>query len=486
MIEEISGTMCVIDPGGRVIWANGEFDRWFSRGGRKAVGKGIESLFPGLYRECPKGVVLAYTDDKGLKHFLEARCETTYDENGKDISSLVSFKDVTLLQILLNISVLTMSTTTPGALLDKAIGTISETFGYKTIAALLYSEGYLELAVSRGYSPMLQSLLSRQKVSADERGLAGRSAYTSTVITKEIKGETVSPKLLEESLRMDIRWATTIPLTDPNGVLGVLAFSTSTQPDIDEIDLLKIVCNQITVSLRKIIFEEALVSARNELEMYVDLMCHDITNAIQISLGYLELVEKDVDSMDYGYINCSMNSLHKINRLIGTVRTLRNAPDIKITSVSVKSAVYGAINLLKCNLFVKEKELTINTEGVADISVRANILLRDVIFNLLESTERRVRHQGWISIWTEQTDHECKLILEDNGPGMIENHIPKPGQAIPVGNDHELPGISMYFVYNLIKSYGGTIIVEERVPGHLEQGNRFILLFKCALPDQDS
>ncbi len=480
MIEEISGTMCVIDPGGRVIWANREFDQWFSWDGMKAVGKGIESLFPGLYRECPKGIVLAYTDHKGLKHYLEARCETTYDENGKEISSLISFKDVTLLQILLNISVLTMSTTTPEALLDNAIGTISETFGYRTIAALLYGGGYLELSVSRGYSPMLQSLLSRQKVSADERGLAGRSAYTATVITKEIKAETVSPKLLEESLRLDIRWATTIPLTDPNGLLGVLAFSTSAQPDIDEIDLLKIVCNQITVSLRKILFEEALVSARNELEMYVDLMCHDITNAIQISLGYLELVEKEVGNKDYGYITSSMNSLHKINRLIGTVRTLRNAPGIKITSVSVKSALDGALAMLKCDLFGEEKDVTIDAEGVADLSVRANVLLTDVIFNLLESTTRRIRHQSLIRIWTEQTNHECKLILEDNGPGMVENLIPKPGQAVPVGNMHELPGIGMYFVYNLIKSYGGTIIVEERIPGHLEQGNRVILLFKCA------
>ncbi|WP_424356799.1 GAF domain-containing protein [Methanocella sp. MCL-LM] len=480
MIEEISGTKCVVDPGGRVVWASYEFDRWFSRGSKKAVGKSIESLFPGLYKECPKGVVIPHIDYKGLKHFLEARCETTYDENGKEISSLISFKDVTLLQVLLNISVLTMSTTTPVALLDQAIGAISDTFGYRTIATMLYKDGYLELAVSRGYSPRLQTLFTRQKVSSEERGLAGRSAYTSTVITKEIKEGTVSPKLLEESRRLDIHWATTIPLTDRNGLLGVLAFSTSAPPDTDEIDLLKTVCNQITVSLRKIIFEEALVNARNELELYVDLMCHDITNAIQISLGYMELVESDASTTNYGYVNCSMNALHKINRLIGTVRTLRNAPNVKIKDVSLKNAIDSAVSVLKCSRSAEEKELSIITDNITDIKVRANTLLKDVIYNLLESTVRRIRFHGSIWIRTEQKDHACLLILEDSGPGMIEAPGTKPHTDVPAVSLHETPSINMYFVFSIVKNYGGSMIIEDRIPGELEHGNRVIISLKCS------
>lgn len=484
MIEEISGTKCVVDPGGRVVWASYEFDRWFSRDGKKAVGKSIESLFPGLYKECPKGVVIPHIDYKGLKHFLEARCETTYDENGKEISSLISFKDVTLLQVLLNISVLTMSTTTPVALLDQAIGAISDTFGYRTIAAMLYKDGYLELAVSRGYSPRLQTLFTRQKVSSDERGLAGRSAYTSAVITKEIKEGTVSPKLLEESRRLDIHWATTIPLTDRNGLLGVLAFSTSAPPDTDEIDLLKTVCNQITVSLRKTIFEEALVNARNELELYVDLMCHDITNAIQISLGYMELVESDASTTNYGYVNCSMNALHKINRLIGTVRTLKNAPGMKIKDISLKNAIENAVSVLKCSRSAEEKELTINVDQITDMTIRANTLLKDVIYNVLDSTVRRIRYKGTIWIRTEQKDHECRLVIEDSGPGMMETPGTRPHTEVPAVSLHETPSINMYFVFSIIKNYSGNTTIEDRIPGQLEQGNRVIITLNCSEPER--
>lgn len=479
MIEEIRGTMCVVSPEGRIFWANSEFNQWFSRGGGRASGKNIDEIFPGLYRECPKGGVFSHVDYRGLKHFMEAHCETVFDERGEIVSNLVTLKDVTLLQVLLNISVLTMTTSTPVALLDQAIGAISDTFGYKTIAALLYRDGYLELAVSRGYSPMLQSMLSRQKVSAEERGLAGRSAYASTVITKEIKEGAVSSKLLEESRRLDIHWATTIPLTDRNGLLGVLAFSTSGPPAIEEIDLLKTVCNQITVSLRKIIFEEALVNARNELELYVDLMCHDITNAIQISLGYMELVESEARATDYGYVTCSMNALHKINRLIGTVRTLRSAPAIPLTDMKLKDTVDGAINVLRCNLATEGKEVTIVADQVTDDCVRANTLLKDVVYNLLESTVRRVHYKGTIWLRSERKDPLCMLILEDDGPGMIETPGMMPHKDIPAESLHEIPSISMYFVYSIIKHYGGNVTIEERVPGELERGNRIILTFKC-------
>lgn len=480
MIDEIIGTMCVVDPAGRVIWASSEFDMWFSRDGNKAVGKPIESLFPGLYKECPKGVVIPHIDYRGLKHFLEARCETTNDENGKEISSLISFKDVTLLQVLLNLSVLTMSTSTPVALLDQAIGAISDTFGYRTIAAMLFKDGYLELAVSRGYSPRLQALFTRQKVSPDERGLAGRSAYTSSVITKEIKEGTVSHMLLEESRRLGINWATTIPLLDRNGLLGVIAFSTSSPPGTDEIDLLKTVCNQITVSLRKILFEDALVRARNELELYVDLMCHDITNAIQISLGYMELVESDANTTNYGYVNCSMNALHKINRLIGTVRTLRSAASMKMKDVSLKEAVIGAIHVLRCNRSVQEKEIHIDTDQLSDIAIRANSLLKDVLYNMLESTVRRIRYHGSIWIRAEKNDQGCRLIIEDDGPGMIEVPGMKPHADVPAVSLHETPSINMYFVYSIMKNYGGNITAEDRVPGKIEQGTRMIFTFNCA------
>ncbi|CAJ38021.1 PAS domain-containing protein [Methanocella arvoryzae] len=480
MIAEISGAMCVVDLEGRVIWASHEFDRWFSRDGKRAIGKTIDSLVPGLYKECPKSVVISHVDYNGLKHFLEARCETTYDDEGKEISSLISFKDVTLLQLLLNISVLTMSTSTPVALLDQAIGAISDTFGYKTIAAMLYKDGFLELAVSRGYSPRLQNLFTRQKVSPEERGLAGRSAYTLKVITKEIKEGTVSPKLLEESRRLDIRWATTIPLTDRDGLLGVLAFSTSTPPATDEIDLLKTVCNQITVSLRKILFEEALVKARNELELYVDLMCHDITNAIQISLGYLELVESDASTTNYGYVSCSMNALHKINRLIGTVRTLRSAPGMMLKDVNLKDAVKSAVTVIKCSRSAEEKGVSIDIDNVSDLTVRANNLLKDVIYNLIDATVRRVRYRGSIWIRTEQKNHDCRLIIEDSGPGMIEMPGTRPHAEVPAVSLHETPSISMYFVFSVVKNYGGTVEIESRVQGELEQGNRVIISLKCA------
>ena len=480
MIREIGNATCVIDPSGKVVWTNTEFTRWFKHNDDALAGRNIEEILPGLYKECTKGVILPFVDKHGLKHYIEARCDNINDKSGNLISISINIKDVTLLQVLLNISVLTTVTNAPQNLLEQAIGSISDTFGYRTIAALLLKDGYLELAASRGYSPMLQSMLSKQQISPDERGLAGRSAFHNSVITRQIKTGTVMPKLLKESRRLGIHWATTLPLSDRNGVIGVIAFSTSSPPDIDEIDLIKAVCNQITVSMRKILFEEQLINARRELELYVDLMCHDITNSIHIAMGYMELIEKEAVTADYEHTSCAISALHKMNRLIDNVRALRTAPGISMTSMPLLDSINGVLADIYCELNVSGKEIAIDLQIDREIYVIANLMLKDVIRNLLESTVRRLHNRGKITIRASTVDGMCNLHIEDTGPGTLK--------AIDLQHDTEVyrPGLSnsgtigLYFVKQMIKGYRGQISFEERVPGQLELGNKVTVSFRLA------
>jgi sensor histidine kinase regulating citrate/malate metabolism len=151
-----------------------------------------------------------------------------------------------------------------------------------------------------------------------------------------------------------------------------------------------------------------------------------------------------------------------------------------LTDINLKEIVDSAVKVLKCNMATEEKKITIVADQVTDEYVRANTLLKDVIDNLLESTIRRVHYNGTIWLSSKRNDPLCMLILEDNGPGMIETPGMTPQKIVPAENLHEIPSISMYFVFSIVKHYGGSVTIEERVPGELEQGNRIILTFKCA------
>jgi hypothetical protein len=76
---------------------------------------------PGLSDACLVGKVLSDVDADNMKRYFEVECVPTFDENNVKVSDLIAFRDVTVLQTLLDISDLTVSTSSPGEPLDKAI-----------------------------------------------------------------------------------------------------------------------------------------------------------------------------------------------------------------------------------------------------------------------------------------------------------------------------------------------------------------------------
>lgn len=476
MIREITDAMCVIDHENHVLWTNGTFHDWFSHHG-SVLGKKLDDVLPGAARSCGTSAVFSDVDATHRKRYFKVECVPTFDDNGLKVSDLLAFRDVTILQTLLDISDLIVSTSSAKELMEKALDIIGETLGYKTIAALLYESGELELVASRGYSPMLRSLLARQKVSPKEKGLAGRSAFMNQVIVKDIKEGTVSEKLLHESRRLGISSVITVPLSDRGVLQGVLAISTWEQPTPDQINLLKIVCNQLAVSLRKILFEEELVSARDEMELYIDLMCHDITNANQVALGYMELLRsKPAESEQY--LDCATANLFRVNSLIDSVRNIRRAHANPTETVSIKEAMDAAVNQACCTISSLNKRVDVKSCIPADAQVKAGNLLSDLLFNIIDSSIRRINEGGTIDISLSSSDSSYDIIFTDSGPGLENANksltfkqfikSPRTGQA----------GLGMYLLLSLVHTFGGHIYVEDRIPGKSIEGSRVVLTLK--------
>jgi signal transduction histidine kinase len=479
MISEITDAICVVDHEDRVVWANSTFHDWFSHRGHM-LGKKISSIMPGLPDACLVGKVLSDVDANNRKRYFEVECIPTFDENNVKVSDLIAFRDVTVLQTLLDISDLTVSTTSPEELLNKAVDIIGETLGYKTIAALKHESGGLELVASRGYSPMLRSLLAKQKVSPDEKGLAGRSAFHNKIIIKEVKEGSVSDKLFKESKRLGISTVITIPLIDRGVLVGVLAVSTSAKPTAEQVNLLKIMCNQLAVSLRKTLFEEELVKARDEMELYIDLMCHDITNANQVALGYLELLQDKTMPGGEQYVNCAMATIYRVNTLIDNVRKIRKAHALTVERISLKEPLDKAIREVGCIVESMRKKITIESAVDTSASVKGNALLRDMFYNILELTVRRINDGGVISISSKDLDGAYELIFEDSGPGIPAGKKEELFTAVTVAPRTGQSGLSVYLLSSLIHSFGGHIQVEDRVKGDTSRGSRIILDLKKA------
>jgi PAS domain S-box-containing protein len=208
--------------------------------------------------------------------------------------------------------------------------------------------------------------------------------------------------------------------------------------------------------------------AEETIQFYLDLLTHDIANQLQVittASGLLDpelprsyLLEAQGDILD---------AVERCNRLITKVKRagqLRRLPTSKVNltnildeKVSVLSRVYGA------TVFVEDIE--------APVYVRADALLGELIWNLLENAARHNPKEDkrvWVS--GSRDGDLFKLSISDDGPGISKARK----EGIFDRRQHS-GGVGLTLVAQMARKYGGTVEVVDRVKGKPSHGARFIL-----------
>jgi PAS domain S-box-containing protein len=231
--------------------------------------------------------------------------------------------------------------------------------------------------------------------------------------------------------------------------------------------------------------ETALQDAKQQAELYLDLLGHDINNMHQIALGYLELAQsRHPEARHQEFLNKPIEVLQRSSRLIQNVRKLQklreNTPELVVVDViEVLRDVrheYGESS---------GKTLTLDLKGQEHCPVRANELLRDVFENLVSNAVKHTGDGTEISITLETTMEKdgsyCRISVEDNGPG-IPDHIKDRvfGRSMKGATGAKGMGLGLYLVRSLVDSYGGQVSVTDRIPGDHTQGARFVVRLPVA------
>ena len=108
--------------------------------------------------------------------------------------------------------------------------------------------------------------------------------------------------------------------------------------------------------------------------------------------------------------------------------------------------------------------------------VEADILLGEMIWNLLENAARhnpKEEKQVWVTCETK--GDKCRLIIADDGPGLSD--IRK--KTLFTERKHG-GGVGITLVSQMIRKYGGSIEVQDRVIGKPAMGSKFIVTLRKA------
>jgi PAS domain S-box-containing protein len=242
----------------------------------------------------------------------------------------------------------------------------------------------------------------------------------------------------------------------------------------------------LDISKRKQI-EKELVEAKSLAELYLDLRGHDINNLNQIGMGFLELAidTLDLDERGRGLLLKPLSAFENSSRLIDNVRKLRK---VKAGDTTSKDMDIGQVLTDVVDHYLEMQcGASINYIPVIGYVVHANELLSDVFSNLVGNAIKHSTGPPRISIMIEKAcengRNQCKVIVEDHGPGIPDDFKKMIfSRHLRGGKKAKGSGIGLFLVKTLVDDYGGTIWVEDRIPGDRSKGSRFVVVLPAADP----
>lgn len=229
--------------------------------------------------------------------------------------------------------------------------------------------------------------------------------------------------------------------------------------------------------------EKALIDAKNQTEIYLDLMGHDITNIDQVAKGYLEMAHDTItdtgklDQTNLMLIDRSLESIENVTRLIDNVR--------KLQKVHEKDYTLKETDL--CQLldevqkeFSRAPDHTVTlTKAEPPCLVMGTEYLKDVFANLVGNAIKHSNGTSSIHIALTKVRQDqgeaYHIAVEDNGPGIPDIRKDKIFQRFTEASKLSGNGLGLYFVKTIVNDLNGHVRVEDRVSGDYTKGSRFIV-----------
>ncbi|MCD1295385.1 hypothetical protein CUJ83_10280 [Methanocella sp. CWC-04] len=232
--------------------------------------------------------------------------------------------------------------------------------------------------------------------------------------------------------------------------------------------------------------EKELLEAKNEAELYVDLMSHDINNLNQVGIGYLELLkmsenlnEEDADIIDKATL--------AFNNSASIIKNITRFKEMKAWTMSREKVDMGQVldEVVALHSGNNTKNVHIEYNKVDGAFVYADHFLKDVFLNIIGNA---IKYSGNEPVITIQVDENIvkeghteyhRIVIEDNGIGIQDSdkgRIFLRKERVNLAVDGA--GLGLYIVRSLVERYGGKIWVENKVDDDHTRGSRFVLLLE--------
>lgn len=232
-----------------------------------------------------------------------------------------------------------------------------------------------------------------------------------------------------------------------------------------------------------------LEDARAMLELYNDLLVHDVGNYVGVVRTYLQILEQDFGESEKAssIINTALAQTVSCMNLVDSVSRLMLARSLK--EDLVRTDIGSVLDEAVVDVHEMEKEHAGNIVKHYSTGIHfANLgaLSKEIFVNIL-SNAVRYGGDGPVDISIEESSLLGKpawaVKISDRGPG-----IPPSKRAIVFARYQRLEslshlkgtGLGLAVVRTLTEKYGGKVEIEDRVPGDYSKGTCVSVKFEKA------
>ncbi len=280
---------------------------------------------------------------------------------------------------------------------------------------------------------------------------------------------------------LGIRSFAAVPIPGDNGTVGCIAVASRIREMTPETErqILTAICEKLgSVVVKGMLHEDleaALTSANRYLEkanaaaaevnLYVDILTHDINNANTIAMGYLQMYLEFADKSEGMLIEKSLAAVYQSSEVIRNVLTLRKirTGPVELRPMQLEPVIQGMRNYYA--------DTSITREG-PDVAVLADDLIGVVFANLIGNSTKFGGSDVEVTISIrEEEDGMVSVTVADTGPGIPDDLKPRLFERSQRGSTTKSgKGLGLYIVRMLVERYGGSVRAGDRVPGRPEKG----------------
>jgi signal transduction histidine kinase len=231
---------------------------------------------------------------------------------------------------------------------------------------------------------------------------------------------------------------------------------------------------------------QKLDEAKNQAELYIDLLYHDINNMNQVAMGYLEIAIEKVKQGKYdpALLAKPMEMLKDSSKLLENVKKIQKtrSGEQKFEALDLGPVLEGVISQYSS---VPGREVMIQYEPVEGRAVYASELLKDVFSNLIGNSIKHSSGRVTINVVLAEVvkngENYYRVDVVDDGPGIPDDIKPRVFDRFARGSTKARgKGLGLYLVKALVDSFQGCVWVEDRVPGEYGKGSKFVVMLPAA------